>query len=218
MIDEMQDYTPIQYAVLNRMYPCRKTILGDFGQVLNPCHLHTLEDLKALYADGEFVTLQKSYRSTHEIMTYAKAVCHQPNLVMVERHGPVPRAVSFEREEEELQFLSEEIQCFQEGGEGSLGIVTRTNADGKRLFDRLAPAHDVTLLTQDSTRFSGGVSITSVQMAKGLEFDEVVVPDVSDTQYNAEYDRNLLYIACTRAMHKLTLTYTGRPSRFLPRL
>ena len=127
-------------------------------------------------------------------------------------------AVSFEREEEELRFLSEEIERFQERGEGALGIVTRTNADAKQLFDRLAPAHGVSLLTQDSTQFSGGVSITSVQMAKGLEFDEVIVPDVSDTQYNAEYDRNLLYIACTRAVHKLTLTYTGTPSRFLPRL
>lgn len=51
-----------------------------------------------------------------------------------------------------------------------------------------------------------------------LEFDEVIVPGVSNMQYDADYDRNLLYIACTRAMHKLTLTYTGSPSRFLPGL
>ena len=64
VIDEMQDYTPIQFAVLNMMYPCQKTILGDFGQVLNPCHLHSLDEIKRLYKDAEFVALNKSYRST----------------------------------------------------------------------------------------------------------------------------------------------------------
>ncbi len=216
VIDEMQDYTPVQYAVLNLMYPCRKTILGDFGQALNPCHLHTLEDMKTLYPDAEFVTLNKSYRATYEIMTYAKAVCDQPNLEMVERHGPVPQAVFCESEQEELRFLSKQIGLFQESGSASLGIVARTNADAKRLFDALSPKHQVHLLMQDSTQFWGGVSITSVQMAKGLEFDEVIVPDASARQYDSDDDRNLLYIACTRAMHKLTLSYTGKPSRFLP--
>lgn len=218
VIDEMQDYTPIQYVVLNMMYPCQKTMLGDFGQVLNPCHLYTLEDMKTLYADAEFITLNKSYRSTHEIMTYAKAVCDQPDLVMVERHGPVPQAVFCESEEDELRFISEQIIRLKESGSVSLGIITRSNLDAKRLYDALSQKHKATLLSQSSTQFSGGVSITSIQMAKGLEFDEVIVPDVSDMQYSAVYDRNLLYIACTRAMHKLTLTYTGKPSRFLPGL
>ena len=54
-------------------------------------------------------------------------------------------------------------------------------------------------------------------MAKGLEFDEVIVPDADNRNYGSDYDRNLLYIACTRAMHKLTLFYTGSPSPFLPK-
>lgn len=216
VIDEMQDYTPVQYAVLNMMYPCQKTILGDFGQALNPCHLYTLEDMKTLYADAEFVALNKSYRSTYEIMTYAKAVCNQPDFEMVERHGPMPQTICCESEQGELDFLSEQICRFKESGNASLGIVARTNSAAKRLFDALSPKHEVILLTQDSTQFTNGVSITSIQMAKGLEFDEVLVPNVSNAQYDADYDRNLLYIACTRAMHKLTLTYTGKPSRFLP--
>lgn len=196
VIDEMQDYTPVQYAVLNLMYPCPKTILGDFGQVLNPCHLHTLEDMKTLYADAEFVALNKSYRSTYEIMAYAKAVCDQPNLEMVERHGDIPQTVFCESKQVEFAFLSRQIQKFDEGGSTSLGIIARTNTDAKKLFDALAPKHEVKLLTQDSTQFDGGVSITSIQMAKGLEFDEVIVPDAS-SQYASDYDRNLLYTACT---------------------
>lgn len=49
VIDEMQDYTPIQFVVLNMLYPCQKTILGDFGQVLNPCHLHSLDEIRRIY-------------------------------------------------------------------------------------------------------------------------------------------------------------------------
>ena len=117
VIDEMQDYTPIQFAVLNKMYPCQKTILGDFGQVLHPCHLHSLDEIREINKDAEFVVLNKSYRSTYEIM----------------------------------------------------------------------------------------------------EFDEVIIPDADHRTYHSEYDRNLLYIACTRAMHKLTLFYTESPSPFLPK-
>lgn len=216
VIDEMQDYTPIQYAVLNLMYPCQKTILGDFGQILNPCHPHTLEDIKTMYADAEFVTLNKSYRSTYEIMAYAKEISNQPHLEMVERHGAAPQTVGCVDEKDEIDFISNQIEQFEKSDNASMGIVTRTNMDAQKLFDMLSQKHNVNLLTHDSTRFVNGVSITSIHMAKGLEFDEVIVPDVSNIQYDANYDRNLLYIACTRAMHKLILSYIGTPSRFLP--
>lgn len=60
VIDEMQDYTPVQYAVLNEMFRCHKTILGDFGQRLNPDHLHTLKDIRRMYKSAEFVMLNKA--------------------------------------------------------------------------------------------------------------------------------------------------------------
>ena len=98
-----------------------------------------------------------------------------------------------------------------------MGIVVKTGADAKRFYELLSREHQVHLLSQDSTRFTNGVSITSIRMAKGLEFDEVIVPDADNRNYASDYDRNLLYIACTRAMHKLTLFYTGSPSPFLPK-
>ena len=53
-------------------------------------------------------------------------------------------------------------------------------------------------------------------MAKGLEFDEVIVPYVNGKNYNSAIDKSMLYVAVTRAMHRLTLTYNGRPSEFIP--
>lgn len=216
VIDEMQDYTPIQFAVLNMMYPCQKTILGDFGQVLNPCHLHSLDEIRRIYKDAEFIALNKSYRSTYEIMEFAKKICNQPSLEMVERHGEQPISIYCENIYSEIAFMAELIKKFEEGENASLGIIVKTGAYAKKLYDLLSGEHPVHLLSQESTRFTSGVSITSIRMAKGLEFDEVIVPDADNRNYASDYDRNLLYIACTRAMHKLTLFYTGSPSPCLP--
>lgn len=217
VIDEMQDYTPIQFTVLNRMYPCQKTILGDFGQVLNPCCLHSLDEIRIIYKNAQFVALNKSYRSTYEIMEFAKKICNQPELEMVKRHGEQPQSIYCENVDSQIASMAALIKEFEEGGNASLGVVVKTDVDAKRLYDLLSGKHQVHLFSQDSTTFTNGVSITSIRMAKDLEFDEVIVPDADDRNYVLDYDRNLLYIACTRAMHKLTLFYTGRPSPFLPK-
>lgn len=91
VIDEMQDYTPVQYAVLNEMFRCPKTILGDFGQRLNPNHLHTLKDIRQMYKSAEFVMLNKSYRSTYEIISFARA--HLPQR-SAGSHGTARRGTS----------------------------------------------------------------------------------------------------------------------------
>ena len=71
------------------------------------------------------------------------------------------------------------------------------------------------LLSSESAAFTTGIIVTTAHTAKGLEFDEVVVPYVNEKEYHTEMDRSLLYIACTRAMHKLTLTAAGEISHFI---
>lgn len=73
----------------------------------------------------------------------------------------------------------------------------------------------MTFLDYDSTAFTGGIVVTSAHIAKGLEFDAVIVPDVDERNYASDMDRSMLYIACTRAMHELHLTHGGRVSPFL---
>ena len=136
---------------------------------------------------------------------------------MVERHGKQPKSIYCETMDREIASMAALIKEFEKGENASLGIVGKTDADAKKLYDLLSGEHSVHLISQDSTRFTNGVSITSIRMAKGLEFDEVIVPDADSRNYDSDYDRNLLYIACTRAMHKLTLFYTGSPSPFLPK-
>lgn len=216
VIDEMQDYTPIQYAVLNLLFRCQKTILGDFGQSVNPNQLHTLDDIRRLYADAEFVTLNKSYRSTCEIIRFAGEIGNT-SLDAVERHGREPSVIFCCDEQAELEEIKKAVRSFQTGNYASLGIILKTNIAARELFERLSAELDVPvqLISPESSSFRNGVSITSVQMSKGLEFDQVVIPRASRQTYCSEYDRGLLYIACTRAMHELTLLFSGAPTEFI---
>lgn len=90
LIDEMQDYTPVQYAVLARLFPCRKTILGDVGQSVNPFSSSSAEQIGQVFRQADCVKLCKSYRSTFEITRFAQRISPNPDLVAIERHGEEP--------------------------------------------------------------------------------------------------------------------------------
>ncbi len=223
VIDEMQDYTPIQYAVINQLFRCKKTILGDFGQSLNPNHLHTLNDLNRIYQNAEVVKLNKSYRSTFEIIQFAKRIQNVEELVPVERHGDIPEVIICRDSSEELEKIREKIEDFQNSGRATLGIILKTNEKAETLSRVLGDFFEIQLLTPESRRFSNGITVTSVQMSKGLEFDEVIIPSADRETYHTDHDRKLLYIASTRAMHKLSFLHTGmltgligeeRPTRY----
>lgn len=216
VIDEMQDYTPIQYAVINILFPCSKTILGDFGQFINPNHLHTLENLRQVYSGAEVVVLNKSYRSTYEIMNFAKHIQNSIELDAVERHGEEPTAIRCRYEQDQIEQIKNQINCFQGSSNVTLGIILKTHDKAKTLYDILSEDYEVYLITPDSVHFKNGIIITSIQMSKGLEFDEVLIPSVNEEQYHTDFDRSLLYIACTRAMHRLTLTCVREPASLIP--
>ena len=215
VIDEMQDYTPVQYAVINRLFPCSKTILGDFGQFLNPCHAHSLTDLQDIYPDAEFIELNKSYRSTYEIMTFAGGIGGIRSLEAMKRHGEMPVLTACRNEQEEIGQIRKAVDTFIAGPNASLAIILKTNHEAGQLYQLLAKEYDINLISPESTGFRAGITVTSVRMAKGLEFDEVIVPRADHRTYVSGYDRSLLYIACTRAMHRLTLTFTGEPTHFI---
>ncbi|MCC0662698.1 UvrD-helicase domain-containing protein [Clostridioides sp. ZZV15-6597] len=215
VIDEMQDYTPIQYAVINLLFKCKKTILGDFGQLINPNHLHTLDDMVQIYDGGELVMLNKSYRSTFEIINFAKKIQNITSLEAIERHGEEPVLIKCINEQDEIDKIKMEIEQFEESNNATLGIILKTNSEAKAIYDVIKQEYDVNLISPESSSFVKGVSITSIKMSKGLEFDEVVIPSVNNKTYYNDYDRSLLYIACTRAMHRLKLTYTGNLTQLI---
>ena len=148
-------------------------------------------------------------------MTFAKGIQNMASLEPVKRHGNEPLCIFCADEYEEILKMKKAICDFEARGNASLGIILKTNNAAKTLYDKLSQECEVNLISPASASFKNGVSITSIQMSKGLEFDEVIVPQANSDTYRTEYDRSLLYIACTRAMHRLTLMYTGDISRFI---
>jgi DNA helicase II / ATP-dependent DNA helicase PcrA len=214
LVDEMQDYTPVQYAVLSRVFKCKKTILGDVNQPVNPYSASSAEGIEEVFPQGDVVKLFRSYRSTWEIVQFSLRITPNPNLIAMERHGDEPEVIGFETAHEETEAIRNLVEQFKNSGNQSLGIICKTQRQADALFEKIK-SHHVHLLSPDSTSFSSGTIITTVHLAKGLEFDEVIVPFVSVVNYNSDIDRRMLYIACTRAMHKLTLSYEKERSPFL---
>ncbi|MCR5888822.1 AAA family ATPase [Hymenobacter sp. J193] len=214
LIDEMQDYTPVQYAVLSRLFRCRKTILGDVSQTVNPYSASSAETIERVFPQADVVKLYRSYRSTIEITAFAQRITPNPDIIPLERHGQEPVVAPFASKEAELAAIQGLITNFQSAKSHSLGIICKTLRQAEQLHEALQ-APGVHLLTEESTVFKEGVIVTTAHLAKGLEFDEVIVPFASARNYKTAVDKSMLYVACTRAMHQLTLTYTGELTPFL---
>ena len=215
LIDEMQDYTPVQYAVLSRMFLCKKTILGDVAQTVNPFSASSAEAIEQVFPQGEVVKLLRSYRSTYEITRFAQRISAQPDIIPLERHGEEPEVKSFQTEVDERAAMDVCIQTFQMSGYQSLGVLCKTSTQASQVFAYLKQQHTAHLLTAESTTFQEGIIVTTPHLAKGLEFDEVIIPLASASNYHTPVDKSMLYIACTRAMHKLTITHHGALTEFL---
>lgn len=210
LVDEMQDYSPIQYKVIQKLYPCRRTVLGDASQSVNPYGSSNADMIQKALVTGEVMKLCKSYRSTYEITDFAQKIRTNTDLEPVARHGEKPQVIHYKNEKEELSGILDLISVYRKSTYKSLGIICKTETQAKVIADELKKyADDIHFLSNQSSAFVQGIIITSAHMAKGLEFDEVIIPQADDRNYHSEIDRSMLYVAVTRAMHRLTLTYSG---------
>lgn len=222
LIDEMQDYTPIQYKVLLKLFPCRKTVLGDASQSVNPYGSSTAEMIQKALITGEVMKLCKSYRSTFEITQFAQQIRTNAELIPIARHGEKPQLLPCNTPEEEIATIAHLIALYNKSDYKSLGIICKTEQQAKELAEPLQACGDaqsgaqsqsfgeaIHFLSSKSSAFVQGIVITSAHMAKGLEFDEVIIPQANHKNYHTEIDRSMLYVAATRAMHRLSLTYCG---------
>ncbi|NOS92736.1 MAG: AAA family ATPase [Cyclobacteriaceae bacterium] len=214
LVDEMQDYTPVQYAVLSRLFRCKKTILGDVNQMINPYSASSSELIERVFPQGDMVRLLRSYRSTYEISQFAQRIAYNPELIPLERHGEEPELKEFQSNPEELEEIKNLVREFASSRHKTLGIICKTQDQAAFVYESIR-ASGVSLLTPESTSFKEGVIVTTAYLAKGLEFDEVIIPFASARNYHTDVDKRMLYIACTRAMHRLTVTYARERTLFI---
>ncbi|MFW5879417.1 MAG: 3'-5' exonuclease, partial [bacterium] len=199
--------TIYNYKVLNTLFPCKKTILGDINQSVNPFSSSNINSIRSVFSNATCMTILKSYRSTYEMTTFTKKINKGIEIEPLERHGEEPEVTPLKNTEEEIKYIKSLIKDFNERGANSLGIICKTQIQADKLFEELRGEGRINLLNAISVASGNGIVITTAHLAKGLEFDHVIGPFCSDKNYQTEPDKQMLYVACTRAMHKLNLTY-----------
>ncbi len=220
VIDEAQDYYPLHFAILNSLFPkSRFTVLGDINQTIGkPEDLSLYEQMSKILdrKKSTLVTLDKSFRCTNEILRYStKFLDPGFKLNSFSRKGDTPSVCTTPTKSAlDKMIINECITC-QENGYQSIGLICKTEQDGMALYERLKYKIDIQLIKDNLLINLNGVFIIPVYMSKGLEFDAVLICDADREHFNSEDDKNLLYIACTRALHRLNLFYTGEISPLL---
>lgn len=215
VIDEMQDYSEVQYKVLSMLYPCKKTILGDVNQSVNPFSSSNLPTIEKVFSGATSMTMLKSYRSTYEITQFTKRISSDIDIEAIERHGEEPQLVACKNLTHQISIIKSKIADFQQSKYHSLGIICKTQKQVDALYETLKDVHEMNILNAASVAFGSGIVITTAHLAKGLEFDAVIVPFCTDKYYKTKADRQMLYVACTRAMHELFITYSGKMSELI---
>jgi len=220
VIDEAQDYYPIHFAVFANIFKnARFTILGDVNQTIEKSAELSLYDeaIKILGRKKNIIlSLKKSYRSTVEIQNFAsRLLACDTETQSFERHGEAPVLCHCKSVEEMDDRICADAQDMLAEGLDSVAILCRNAADAKVVHRRLSAQMDCVRIDERTENQVKGVMVVPVYMAKGLEFDGVIVYDASESRYRTVYDRQLLYIASTRPLHKLHLYAAENFSNYL---
>lgn len=200
VIDEMQDYSYLQYVILDYLFSCKMTILGDKQQTIDTTERDVLTFLpKILGKDIRKIVMNKSYRNTVEIAQYANSITANTTMELFERHG---KAVE-ERKTDKKEAIDFVINKIKEVGEKyeTIAIITMTEKEAEEFYRQLQERGvQASYLDRDSMHFQKGVTVTTFYMAKGLEFDCVF--GIS-SKWNEEKGKQGKYICATRALHEL---------------
>lgn len=201
IIDKMQDYSYLQYVILDMLFDCKMTILGDKAQTLD----ETVHDV-CTFLPGIFgkkmrkITMNKSYRNTVQIASYAAQFSSDPDVELLERQGKEVEERQFQKEDDLLEAILEAVRAGEERFE-TAAVLTRTEEEAEDIYHIWkSKGVQVSYIDRNSTSFRKGITVTTFYMAKGLEFDQVfAVKDRKETPL----DNQAAYISATRALHEL---------------
>ncbi|MEG6567803.1 UvrD-helicase domain-containing protein [Thermoanaerobacterium saccharolyticum] len=220
VIDEAQDYSQIFYEIFKLSFRDAKfTILGDVNQTLDKGINTAFYDLMEKVFAGKRIKkffMGKSYRSTYEINEFSIGLLkHPPKITPFERHGDKPQLVRKYSFEEICRSIANNASELFADGYKTIGVIAKTKDEADRVYDTMKNFVNVKLLNSKDDEVIEGINIITPYGAKGLEFDVAFVFNASSENYRTEYDRNLLYIACTRALHKLVIYSLGDFCKFI---
>lgn len=202
VIDEMQDYSYLQYVILRQMFSCNMTILGDRAQTLDETRRDVLKFLPKIFGrQVRKIEMKKSYRNTLEIAKYAETIGRINDIVYLERHGKEVEEQNFSCREQALDYILEIWEAAEEFE--TAAVLVMTEQEARECYAYLKDSSgsmQLSYIDRDSTVFHKGITVTTFYQAKGLEFDQVFL--LGGDRKNAFF-RQFRYIGATRALHEL---------------
>lgn len=215
VVDEMQDYSWIQYLLIHKMFPCRMTILGDKAQTMEDEIQDVLKFLPKIFGkDIRKIVMNRSYRNTMEVAKYANHLTGIEDMELFERHGEPVDERTFSSTEEALESVLEKwLNRREEFETEALIFLTEREAEHAFLYiekrlKEIAPEAENQLcyMNRDSQSFKKGLTVTTFYLAKGLEFDQVFGIFEEDRESGLQCQAK--YITATRALHELHMYIT----------
>lgn len=202
VIDEAQDYTLTQYLLLFKIFKNASfTILGDINQTINPYYKYNnLNNILSILPSSKYIELLKTYRSSEEIIEYTNKILNLEHVSAIRRNNnkPVIKRNNITNLKEQLikdiNDLKKEYK--------SIAIITKTDEETNYLYDLLSNDIIITKINQKSEEIVRDLVILPSYIAKGLEYDAVIIyTDINNYYTNDE--KYLFYVACTRSQHQL---------------
>ena len=215
VVDEMQDYSWIQYLLIHKMFPCRMTILGDKAQTMEDETQDVLKFLPKIFGkDIRKIVMNRSYRNTMEVAKYANHLTGIEDMELFERHGEPVDERTFSSTEEALESVLEKwLNRREEFETEALIFLTEREAEHAFLYiekrlKEIAPEveNQLCYMNRDSQSFKKGLTVTTFYLAKGLEFDQVFGIFEEDRESGLQCQAK--YITATRALHELHMYMT----------
>ncbi|EOU2127281.1 HelD family protein [Clostridium perfringens] len=205
VIDEAQDYSPLQFKVVRELTGTKYfTVVGDVNQrLIKYSDLAPMMELGKIFDDvnPEIYNLNKSYRSTYEIMEYANKYLDEDRIIPIVRHGKPVEEIEFHNNEELSESIIESLKEFSNEGLESIAIITRDKEELERVYNLISNKVHLVKFDNEDVLYKGGNVIIPSYFAKGLEFDGVIIVDNGSSK--DENEDLIKYIMSTRALHRL---------------
>ena len=218
VIDEAQDFSPFQVYILKEITLGNSfTILGDLSQAIYDYQgIEDWNDFKEVFQETGYYELTRSYRSTKEIIEFANEVIKNADIPVglatpVFRSGEKVKVISTENQ---FAAIVKTLQTMQNENVKTIAVIGRTEDECRDIYEKLTAAGiTVNVIEANQSKYEGGISVVPVYLAKGLEFDAVLLIDVDEIHYkDTKHDAKLLYVGCTRSLHDLWIFYSGEAS------
>ncbi|MDM0976013.1 AAA family ATPase [Clostridium perfringens] len=205
VIDEAQDYSPLQFKVVRELTGTKYfTVVGDVNQrLIKYSDLTPMMELGKIFDDvnPDIYNLNKSYRSTYEIMEYANKYLDEDRIIPIVRHGKPVEEIEFHNNEELSESIIESLKEFSNEGLESIAIITRDKEELEKVYNLISNKVHLVKFDNEDVLYKGGNVIIPSYFAKGLEFDGVIIVD--NGSLKDENEDLIKYIMSTRALHRL---------------